>query len=132
MSRPRASAERLDAVARCGTLLVAALVIALPLAMALCPADSLGESTAAGVGAGTGDVVAAALSGFARDVQGVQVLPALEPCQDPVPALVAAPFAAEGSVHAFDATAPPTVGSRATMPGDTRAGPTDLGHQLLL
>ncbi len=132
MKRRRTRSERLDGVALCGTLLVAALVVAVPLAMALCPADALGGSGASGVGAGTGDVIAAALSGFDRDLHGAGMLPAPERNHDPVfPAAAAFP-ASDARAHAFDATAPPRLGARASTPGDARSGPTDLGHQLLL
>ncbi|MDF1701371.1 MAG: hypothetical protein P1V36_09475 [Planctomycetota bacterium] len=128
-------AAGLDGIARCGSLLVIALVVALPLAMACCPADMLGGSDgASGVGAGTGDEVAAALTSLDRDLHGARILPA--PARNDLACAAALGTSALATsiafLHSFDALAPPPrLGSRADTPGDARPGPTDLGHPLL-
>lgn len=133
MMHARTPARRLDGVARCGSLLVVALVLALPLTLAFCPADTLGSSDgASGVGAGTGDEIAAALSSLDRDLHGGRVLP--EPARLDGPHL--APFGAlaplDTTADAFDAHAPPPLGSRDDTPGNASTGPAGLGHQLRL
>ena len=122
-------AVTLDGIARCGTLLVIALVVALPLTLALCPASALDGGTASGAGAGTGDVVAAALSSLDRDLHGTRLLPAPARCDAPAAMHLAPIRPVDAGALAFDATAPP-IGSRENTPGDARPGPTGLGHQL--
>lgn len=130
MSRRLTSTAHLDALARWGSLLVAALVIALPLTMAFCPPSALDGGGASGAGAGTGDAVAAALSGIDRGLNATRLLPAPERVDGP--ALVAdLSFASTDlGAAAFDANAPPPVGSREAVPGDARPGQAGLGHHL--
>ncbi len=128
IARPTRTAT-LDGVARCGTLLVIALVVALPLTLALCPASALDGGTASGAGAGTGDVLAAALSSLDRDLHGTRLLPAPARCETPAAMHVTPIHPTDRGTLAFDATAPP-IGSREDTPGDARPGPTGLGHQL--
>ena len=126
----RASIRHLDRVARCGTLLVIALVVALPLTLALCPASALDGGGASGAGAGTGDVVAAALSSLDRDLHGIPLLPAPARCEAPAAMPVDFVSVTDHGALAFDATAPPSVGSREDTPGNALAGPAGLGHTL--
>jgi hypothetical protein len=56
-----------------GTALVLALVVALPLTLALLPPSALGGES--GAGAGTGDLAAAALSHLDQDLQVQRLLP---------------------------------------------------------
>ena len=70
---PLRAPAKLSGTALLGTVLVIALVAALPAALALCPVDTLCGD---GAGAGTGDLVAAALSGLDRDLHAPRFLPA--------------------------------------------------------
>lgn len=125
MIRSTTRIEHLDAVARAGTLLVVALVCALPLAMALCPPSALN-----GAGAGTGDVVAAALSSLDRDLNGARLLPEPERRDTPPSMTVASACPIDTDAFAYDANAPPVLGVFDSTPGNARAGVTGLGHHL--
>lgn len=122
-------AAHLDTVARCGALLVLALIVALPLALALCPGSSL-DGGASGAGVGTGDEVAAALTGLDRGLHRARILPAPAPCDAPAVLLAASPRTLVHDADAYEAAAPPCDGSPQTSPGDARPGPAGLGYQL--
>jgi hypothetical protein len=129
---------RLTPIGVCGALVVTALVLALPLTLVFCPAETLGGTDgASGVGAGTGDEVAAAVSSLSRDLRGANDLPQPTRCSDApnagVPGLPPdLAFARGARFGAHPGTTPPRSGSRLATPGDARVGLTDLGHQLLL
>ena len=122
---------RWDRIARCGSLLVIALVVALPLTLAFCPASALDGGGASGAGAGTGDVIAAALSSLDRDLHGTRLLPAPTRCTQPALGPTLFLSSTDVGTDAFDATAPPSMGSREDTPGDARPGPHGFGFPLL-
>jgi hypothetical protein len=106
-------------------VLVITLVVALPAAMAVCSASTLGLD-----GSGSGDLVAAALSGLDRDLHGARIHTA--PARDPLscmPAFAAgtllavAPEPRRATTIDGDA-APP-------RPADALAGPGADGHPFL-
>ncbi|MDA1195131.1 MAG: hypothetical protein O2894_08090 [Planctomycetota bacterium] len=125
MSRPPARAARLDRVARCGAVLVIALVAVLPLALAFVPADALANGDV--VGAGTGDELAAALSSLDRGLHGRRLVPVT--AEQPA-CLAAAPFAALAPLpRSLDTVGGPP-GDVPARPGNALPGPSDLGHPL--
>ncbi len=132
------SSARLAPIGVCGALVVTALVLALPLTLVFCPAEALGTGDGAtGVGAGTGDEVAAAVSSLSRDIRGANDLPQPTRCSDApnagVPGLPPdLAFARGARFGAHPGTMPRHSGSRLATPGNARVGLTDLGHQLLL
>lgn len=129
----RQHAERaLSPLATCGALVVLALVLALPLVLAFCPVEALtGQDGMSGVGAGTGDEVAAAVSSLDRQLQDSERLP--PPARRGHTPGSDSPFLAPSIERgALLRTGPPRSGSRPGTPGDARVGLTDLGHQLLL
>lgn len=108
-----------------GSTFVLALVAALPIALALVPAETF--SSEAGAGAGTGDLTAAAVSSLDRDLQTNRTLPphVRQTCSTFVSLVTIA--GEEPGTHLQGCgrvLVPP--------PATWCAGPTDARHPLLL
>jgi hypothetical protein len=107
-------------------MLVLLVVAALTAALALCPADTLGRD-AVGVGTGTGDLLAAALSRLDQDMHDVVALPAPQrhPASGPLPDVAVAP-------EDVPCAPPPAVQAPPPPRSALLAGPAPAAHPLLL